>query len=104
GRPPPRPQPHVRHRAPRPGRPVHRHPRPHRPELNSWSPPPAYASSPPTKVAGMTSVREDLAPSGVLRASINLGNPVLAQGTPDAPTGVTVDIARELGTRLGVSV
>ena len=27
----------------------------------------------------------DLAPTGVLRASINLGNPVLAQGTPDEP-------------------
>lgn len=46
----------------------------------------------------------DLAPTGVLRASINLGNPVLAQGTPDAPGGVTVDIAREVGTRLGVPV
>ena len=44
----------------------------------------------------------DLAPTGVLRASINLGNPVLAQGTPAAPSGVTVDIARELGARLGV--
>jgi polar amino acid transport system substrate-binding protein len=44
----------------------------------------------------------DLAPSGALRASINLGNPVLAQGTPDAPTGVTVDIAREVAARLGV--
>jgi polar amino acid transport system substrate-binding protein len=44
----------------------------------------------------------DLAPSGVLRASINLGNPVLAQGTPDAPAGVTVDIAREVAARLGV--
>lgn len=49
-------------------------------------------------------ITEDLAPTGVLRASINLGNPVLAQGTPDAPSGVTVDIARELGARLGVSV
>lgn len=49
-------------------------------------------------------ITEDLAPTGVLRASINLGNPVLAQGTPDAPTGVTVDIARELGARLGVPV
>ena len=49
-------------------------------------------------------ITEDLAPTGVLRASINLGNPVLAQGTPDAPTGVTVDIARELGSRLGVPV
>lgn len=44
----------------------------------------------------------DLAPSGALRASINLGNPVLAQGTPDAPAGVTVDIAREVAARLGV--
>lgn len=41
-----------------------------------------------------------LAPGGVLRASINLGNPVLAQGTPDAPAGVTVDIAREIARRL----
>ncbi|MFC4857589.1 transporter substrate-binding domain-containing protein [Actinophytocola glycyrrhizae] len=49
-------------------------------------------------------ITEDLAPTGVLRASINLGNPVLAQGSPDAPSGVTVDIARELGTRLGVPV
>jgi len=48
----------------------------------------------------MTSVGEDLAPSGVLRASINLGNPVLAQGTPEEPAGVTVDIAREIARRL----
>jgi polar amino acid transport system substrate-binding protein len=44
---------------------------------------------------------EDLAPTGILRASINLGNPVLAQGTPKAPAGVTVEIARELASRLG---
>jgi polar amino acid transport system substrate-binding protein len=50
----------------------------------------------------MTTVQADLAPTGVLRASINLGNPVLAQGTPDEPAGVTVDIARELADRLGV--
>jgi polar amino acid transport system substrate-binding protein len=49
-------------------------------------------------------VADDLAPTGVLRASINLGNPVLAQGTPEAPSGVTVDIAREVGARLGVPV
>jgi polar amino acid transport system substrate-binding protein len=48
----------------------------------------------------MTTVAGDLAPSGVLRASINLGNPVLAQGTAEAPAGVTVDIARELAERL----
>ena len=46
----------------------------------------------------------DLAPTGVLRASINLGNPVLAQGTSDKPTGVTVDLAREIAARLGVPV
>ncbi|MBB4986303.1 MULTISPECIES: transporter substrate-binding domain-containing protein [Streptomyces] len=46
----------------------------------------------------------DLAPTGVLRASINLGNPVLAQGTPEAPAGVTVDLAREIAARLGVGV
>jgi polar amino acid transport system substrate-binding protein len=46
----------------------------------------------------------DLAPSGTLRASINLGNPVLAQGTPQLPSGVTVDVARELGARLSVPV
>lgn len=49
-------------------------------------------------------IARDLAPTGVLRASINLGNPVLAHGTPDSPGGVTVDIAREIGARLGVPV
>ena len=48
-----------------------------------------------------THVLADLAPTGVLRASINLGNPVLAQGTPEEPRGVTVDIARAVGERLG---
>jgi polar amino acid transport system substrate-binding protein len=51
-----------------------------------------------------TTITEDLAPTGVLRVSINLGNPVLAQGTPTAPTGVTVDIAQEIGARLDVPV
>lgn len=49
-------------------------------------------------------IARDLSPTGTLRASINLGNPVLAQGTARAPTGVTVDIARELGSRTGVPV
>jgi polar amino acid transport system substrate-binding protein len=47
---------------------------------------------------------KDLAPTGTLRAAINLGNPVLAGGTPAAPTGVTVEIARELGAQVGVPV
>jgi polar amino acid transport system substrate-binding protein len=46
----------------------------------------------------------DLAPTGVLRAAINLGNPVLAQGAPTQPAGVTVDIAREIAARLGLPV
>ena len=49
-------------------------------------------------------IARDLSPTGTLRAAINLGNPVLAQGTPAAPAGVTVDIARELGSRAGVPV
>ncbi len=49
-------------------------------------------------------IARELSPTGTLRVSINLGNPVLAQGTPTAPTGVTVDIARELGSRTGVPV
>src|ERR1700755_3383024 len=49
-------------------------------------------------------VLKDLAPTGTLRASINLGNIVLAQGTSDAPSGITPELARELGKRLGVPV
>lgn len=47
-----------------------------------------------------------LAPSGVLRACINLGNSVLARageaGAP--PSGVSVDLARALAEELGVPV
>jgi polar amino acid transport system substrate-binding protein len=50
----------------------------------------------------MSDLSDDLAPTGVLRASINLGNPVLAQGGPEQPSGVTVDLAREVAGRLGV--
>lgn len=44
--------------------------------------------------------RADLAPDGRVTASINLGNPVLAQGTAAAPSGITVDLAREVAARL----
>ena len=57
-----------------------------------------------TVVSGIDEASKDLAPNGVLRAAINLGNPVLAQGTPAEPAGVTVDIAAALGRRLGVPV
>ncbi len=47
-------------------------------------------------------VVKDLAPTGKLRVSINLGNIVLAQKDPTtgALGGVSVDLARELGRRL----
>ncbi len=51
-----------------------------------------------------TDIASDLAPTGALRASINLGNPVLAQGTPAEPSGVTVAIAREIGARVNLPV
>src|ERR1044071_7023166 len=46
-------------------------------------------------------VLKDLAPTGTLRASINLGNIVLANGTPENPGGVTPELGRELARRLG---
>ena len=51
-------------------------------------------------------VRAQLAPSGSLRAAINLGNSVLAQkdSVTGALQGVSVDLARELGRRLDVPV
>lgn len=51
-----------------------------------------------------SAVVADLAPTGSFRAAINLGNPVLAQGSAASPSGVTVDIARAVADRLGVPV
>ncbi|WMJ70693.1 transporter substrate-binding domain-containing protein [Stenotrophomonas sp. 24(2023)] len=48
--------------------------------------------------------RATLAPHGVLRVAINLGNPVLAQGTPEAPRGPSVELAHELARRLQAPV
>ena len=46
------------------------------------------------------------APSGVLRASINLGNPILARRDPATgePAGVSVDLAREFARRIGTPI
>ena len=44
-----------------------------------------------------------IAPTGVLRASINLGNPILARRNADARVvGVSVDLARGLADQLGL--
>ena len=56
------------------------------------------------KAAPADAVKE-LAPTGKLRAGINLGNSVLAQKSASGELGgITVDLARELGKRLGVPV
>lgn len=55
-------------------------------------------------MSDLTQMRAELAPTGVLRAHINLGNPVLTHGSPDDPGGVTVDLATEAAARLGVPV
>jgi polar amino acid transport system substrate-binding protein len=62
------------------------------------------SSSPMPQVPA--AVRADLAPTGTLRAAINYGNPVLAQGSPATGDlrGVAVDLARELARRIGVPV
>ena len=45
------------------------------------------------------------APTGVLRAAINLGNPILAKAVEGGlPQGVSVDLAQELARRLGVQL
>jgi polar amino acid transport system substrate-binding protein len=55
-------------------------------------------------VSSIKEAVKELAPIGKLRVGINFGNMVLAQGTVDAPRGITPDLARELGKRLGVPV
>lgn len=46
-------------------------------------------------------IRAAFAPTGVLRAAINLGNPILANtGADGAPGGVSVDLSRELAQLL----
>jgi polar amino acid transport system substrate-binding protein len=47
---------------------------------------------------------KELAPAGKLRAAINLGNAVLAQKKGGELGGITVDLARALGKRIGVPV
>ena len=68
----------------------------------------AACSVSPSRTADVSSrdaVARSLAPSGTLRAAINFGNAVLAQkDAAGGPRGVSVDLANELGRRLGVPV
>ncbi len=54
----------------------------------------------------MTSLASQFAPTGTLRAAINVGNPILAQKDPSTgqAIGVSVDLAGELARRLGVGL
>jgi polar amino acid transport system substrate-binding protein len=56
--------------------------------------------------APSAAAKADLAPTGVLRVGVNLSNALLtARGESGRdPTGVAVDVGRELGRRLGVPV
>lgn len=47
-----------------------------------------------------------LAPTGLLRAAINLGNPMLAHKDAQTgqPVGISIDLAHALATRLGVAL
>ena len=63
---------------------------------------PAPAGRP---AAATPAVVSELAPTGRLRAAINFGNPILAvRNRAGAPAGLSVDLSRELGQRLGVPV
>lgn len=60
--------------------------------------------SPATLAPGAKAMAAVFAPTGSLRVSINLGNPILANLSPATgkPEGVSVDLATELARRLGV--
>jgi polar amino acid transport system substrate-binding protein len=51
-------------------------------------------------------VAQSLAPSGKIKASINLGNPILANKDPKSglPVGVSVDLAKALALKLGLEL
>ncbi|MEY4693620.1 MAG: hypothetical protein RLZZ95_69, partial [Pseudomonadota bacterium] len=53
-----------------------------------------------------TDLRKAFAPTGKLRASINLGNPILANKNSQTgePFGVSIDLARAFAKRLGVDI
>lgn len=53
-----------------------------------------------------SNIIQSFAPAGKLRASINLGNPILANRDPNTqlPVGVSIDLANAFAQRLGVDV
>jgi polar amino acid transport system substrate-binding protein len=68
------------------------------------SPLPTPSAQAPT--SDSPSIAAALAPTGKLRACINLGNPILAtrDSATSSPRGVSVDLARAFAAKLGVEV
>jgi polar amino acid transport system substrate-binding protein len=74
------------------------------PACNSFPPHPNIPERHPVSTVP-SDVVKDFAPTGTLRVAINLGNSVLAQkdAASGEPRGISVDLARELGRRLGLT-
>lgn len=66
----------------------------------------ALAGCPAAHAAADAAAAHEVAPTGTLRAAINYGNAVLAvrDERSGALEGVSVDLAREIGKRLGIPV
>ena len=64
------------------------------------------ASSPSHFSVPLADLAAEFAPTGRLRASINLGNPILANRDPASgqPFGVSIDLANEFARQLGVGI
>ena len=60
----------------------------------------------PTSPADRSALARVFAPTGVLRAAINLGNPILAHtdAATGAPGGVSVDLAQAFARQLGLAL
>ena len=65
-----------------------------------------FTSDTTQATACLADLATEFAPSGRLRAAINLGNPILANRDPTSgqPFGVSIDLANELARQLGVGV
>ncbi|MBJ2156273.1 ABC transporter substrate-binding protein [Variovorax sp. IB41] len=58
-----------------------------------------------TTGSSQSAAAAELGGTGKLRAAINFGNPILAnRGAGGAPSGVSVDLAREAARRLGLAI
>ena len=70
-----------------------------------WSPCRTRSLSIGSAMAAQAAAFSDLAPTGRLRIAINFDNPVLAtKGAAGEPSGVSVDLSRELARRLGLEL